>query len=122
MLGHFVKRPRWSDDKLCYARLLRLQGLRGKNLKKQIYKMELKELHALSLLPFEPVEPKIRVSNDVEIDMAWVVGVTCSEKFEELTFQERWLLFLLYHGDDHGIPTRTYRRTLRVIQDKLRRN
>jgi len=113
-------RPRWWQDKLAYARLLRLQGYRGKTLKTQLYKMELKEAHALSLLSSSPVEPKLRETKGPDIDLAWVTGDTCSETFDCLSFADRWYLFLLYHREKSHAPLATINRRRKAIKEKLR--
>lgn len=117
-------RPRWAEDKLAYARLLRLQGYRGKLLKLQLFKMEMKELKALSLLPDFPVEPRLLEHNSPDIDLLWVAGETCTGRFSCLTFYERWILFLLFHDPDTvhvelGVSRKTYRKKLQNIKKKM---
>ena len=109
----------WADDKLAYVRLLRLQGYRGGRLKRAIYFMDLKEAHCASLLGPVAVEPRLRESNDTPIDMAWVVGDTCSDVFDDLSFAQRWTLFLLYHGDKPDMSDSSFSRLMREIKRKI---
>lgn len=117
-----MESPRWSEDKECYKVLLELLGYSGPSLDVQLFKMELKEAHSLSLLQ-EYIPPRLKDNVNVEIDHAWIEGETCSPLFDRLTNQERYVLFVLYNEEDPatflGMTPETYRRIIREIRRKL---
>lgn len=86
--------------------------------------MEVKEAKALSLIPDEPVEPRLVENDHVQLDFSWIMGWTCGESFSKLTVNDRWFLHVYYHEGSKtaevlGISRKTLYNRLKRIKEKI---
>jgi len=114
-------RSRWAEDKLAHARYLRLRGLRGRKLKIRLERLELQEERWSRFIPDEPLAPQLKESQGPAIDYAWLLGLTCSDRFSRMSYSDRLILYHLYHEGSPRAVASIMRMTKRNVNKRLER-